>query len=157
MCNYRPISILPSLSKILERIMYNRVYDFFTTNYLFNPDQYGFRKLHSTDLALSQLYDRISGAMAGRDHVIGVFMGLSKTFDTLDHSIILSKLQHYGVRGAPCNWFRSYLSDRKQYICYESTRFGILPLKCSVPQGSILGPLLFLIYVNDISNASKCL
>ena len=94
--NYRPISILPCFSKLLEKIVHSRVDSFFSRNNLFNPDQYGFRKSHSTDAAILKLYDRVSGALVDHEHVVGVFMDLSKAFDTLDKKILLSKLQHYG-------------------------------------------------------------
>ena len=157
MSNYRPISILPSFSKILERIVYNRLYKFLTQNDSLNPDQFGFRKFHSTDLALLQLFDRVSNALADHKHVIGIFMDLSKAFDTLDHTILLYKLKHYGVRGKALDWFENYLSSRKQYTLFNSVSSNVSSIKCGVPQGSILGPLLFLIYVNDISNVSPIL
>ena len=87
---------------------------FFTCNNLFTSDQYVFRKSHSTDAAILKVYDRVSSALADHKHVIGMFMDLSKAFDTLDHAILLSKLQHYGVRGVALNWFSSYLSNRCQ-------------------------------------------
>ena len=117
--NYRPISILPSISKILEKIIYDRLYTFLITWELLNPNQYGFRKKnHSTDLALIRLYDKITNAMAEKKHVIGIFMDLSKAFDTLDHNILLKKLQVYGIRGiALSSWFRDYLSNRL-HVCH---------------------------------------
>ena len=155
--NYRPISILPAFSKILERIVYNRLYDFLEKHNSLNPEQYGFRRSHSTDHALLKFYDCVSSALAAREHVIGVFMDLSKAFDTLDHSILLSKLCHYGVRGVAYQWFSSYLSMRRQFTHCNSVNSDILYLKCGVPQGSILGPLLFLIYINDICDVSTIL
>ena len=153
--NYRPISILPSFSKILERIVYNRLYEFFDQHKSLNPEQYGFRRSYSTDLALLKFYDRVSSALAAREHVVGVFMDLSKAFDTLDHTILLSKLAHYGVRGIALQWFSSYLTMRRQFTHYNSVNSDVLYLKCGVPQGSILGPLLFLIYINDICDVSN--
>ena len=120
-----------------------------------NPEQYGFRRSYSTDLALLQFYDRVSSALAAREHVVGVFMDLSKAFDTLDHTILLSKLDHYGVRGIALQWFSSYLTMRRQFTHYNSVNSDVLYLKCGVPQGSILGPLLFLIYISDICDLSN--
>ena len=153
--NYRPISILPSFSKILERIVYNRLYEFFDQHKSLNPEQYGFRRSYSTDLALLKFYDRVSSALAAREHVVGVFMDLSKAFDTLDHTILLSKLAHYGVLGIALQWFSSYLTMRRQFTHYNLVNSDVLYLKCGVPQGSILGPLLFLIYINDICDVSN--
>ena len=155
--NYRPISILSSISKVLEKIVYNRLYNFLNMHNILNPNQYGFRKNHSTDLALVKIYDKITNAMANKEHVIGVFLDLSKAFDTLDHKLLLSKLCHYGIRGNALLWFRNYLADRKQYVSFNGQDSDILSVKCGVPQGSILGPLLFLLYINDITNTSPYL
>ena len=83
-------------------------------------NQYGFRKFHSTELALLQLFDRVSNALADHKHVIGVFMDLSKAFDTLDHTILIRKLEYYGLRGVAKKWFKNYLTNRKQYVCFEN-------------------------------------
>ena len=155
--NYRPISILPSISKILEKIIYNRLYSFLNIHNFFNPNQYGFRKGHSTDLALVQIFDKIANAISKKEHTIGIFLDLSKAFDTLNHNILCSKLSSYGVRGSALLWFTNYLSNRKQYVTFNGINSQSLPIKCGVPQGSILGPLLFLIYINDIINTSSIL
>ena len=123
--NYRPISILPSFSKILERIVYNRLYEFLDQHKSLNSEQYGIRRSYSTDLTLLKFYDSVSSALAAREHVVGVFMDLSKAFGTLDHTILLSKLDHYGVIIA-LQWFSSYLTMRRQFTHYNSVNSEVL-------------------------------
>ena len=113
---YRPISILPCFSKIIERIMYNRLYRFLTKHNIISEKQYGFIKKHATYMALIDLVDKISSNFDEKKNAVGVFLDLSKAFDTIDHTILINKRQCYGVRGSACNWFVSYLQNRKQYV-----------------------------------------
>ena len=152
--NYRPISLLPTISKIFEKVVHKQLYDYFADNDLFYKSQYGFRKSHSTELAALELADRISQYLDNGEIPIAIFLDLSKAFDTLDHKILLSKLEYYGIKGTALKWFESYLSNRSQYVIYDNTKSQQSPLFTGVPQGSVLGPLLFLIYMNDVSNAS---
>lgn len=108
--NYRPISILPCLSKVLERLVYNRLIKFFNDNNLLYTHQYGFREKHSTSMALTQLINNISLARDNKEVTLGVFVDLSKAFDTVNHNILLQKLSFYGLNGMPLSWFHSYLS-----------------------------------------------
>ena len=152
--NYRPISVLPSLSKILERIVYNKLLAFLNKhNILFNG-QYGFRAGISTEMALVDAVDKIYDALGKKLTTVGIFLDLSKAFDTIDHEILISKLSHYGIRGTSLSWFKSYIHSRKQFTLLNGKSSDLLDIKCGVPQGSILGPLLFILYVNDISNVS---
>ena len=152
--NYRPISILPVFSKILERLMYNRLLVFIDKHGLLYRNQFGFRTKHSTALALTVLVDKITNTFDTQDHMVGVFLDFSKAFDTVDHHILLDKLAHYGIRGLALQWITSYLTSRVQYVCFDNICSDRESIVCGVPQGSILGPLLFLLYINDISNVS---
>jgi hypothetical protein len=117
-------------------------------------NQFGFREKHSTFMALLNLVDRISGKIDNKEYSIGIFMDLSKAFDTVDHGIFLDKLELYGVRGVALKWFKSYLEHRSQFVQINNIQSSMLPITCGVPQGSILGPLLFIVYINDIIHVS---
>jgi len=155
--NYRPISILSPFSKILEKIMYTRLLSFLDKNKTLYEYQFGFRKKHSTSLAILEIVDNLLHALDNGLFTCGVFIDFSKAFDTIDHNILLSKLAHYGVRGISHDWFRSYISNRLQFVEINGIRSNLIQLITGIPQGSNLGPLLFLLYVNDIANSSQLL
>ena len=142
--NYRAISLLSSISTIFERVGY------FTSNGLLYQSQYGFRKLHSTQLAAVEFTDTISQEMDAKKIPFSIFLDLSKAFDILDHKVLLTKLHYYGIRDLTLNWFRSYLTKRSQYVDCNGVSSSVREIETGVPQGSILGPLLFIIYMNDI-------
>jgi len=158
--NYRPISVLPIFSKILEKIVYSRLESFIAKHNIFCENQFGFREKHSTYMALLNIIDQITEQLDSKAFSLGIFIDLSKAFDTIDHKILLTKLEIYGVRGIALNWFRSYLSNRTQLVEIDGNPSSLRKITCGVPQGSILGPLLFILYVNDIvrvSSIMKCI
>ena len=131
--NYRPISVLPCFSKILERIMYNRLFKYLTTNEILYKKQFGFQEGHSTEHAIMQLIDKINNSIEKNHFTQGVFIDLSKAFDTVDHYILITKLKQYGIQGNNIRWFESYLSNWKQYIAYNSKSTSFKDITFIVP------------------------
>jgi len=154
--NYRPISLLSAFSKILEKIMHRRLYSFLQRSHILVTEQFGFRSGHSTSHASTLAVNYVAEAFENKKSSLGIFLDLSKAFDTINHDILLHKLYYYGVRGVAFDWFKSYLSGRTQQVqfnnCLSST---IRSITSSVPQGSVLAPLLFIIYVNDFKSCLK--
>ena len=143
----------PSLclfSKNFEGLMYIRLTKYVTKNNILSNSQFGFKKGHSTYMALTILINKITKASDKKSHTIGLFLDFAKAFDTVNHNILLKKLPHYGIRGNVLQWIQNYLAKRKQTVIFHGTNSVLKNITCGVPQGSIMGPLLFLIYINDL-------
>ena len=149
--NYRPLSLLSCFDKILEKIIYRRLISFIEKHKILYINQYGFRKKHSTILASINLTDKIKNTIDNGNYAVGIYIDLKKAFDTVDHYILLRKLEHYGIRGKANDLIQNYLSDRYQYTTVNNCSSSLNRIKTGVPQGSVLGPLLFLLYINDVA------
>ena len=149
--NYRPISVLPLVSKIIEKSIHFQIEDYLNKKKLIYMYQSGFRTNHSTDLCLAQLIDFVATGMDKQMHTGMILVDLQKAFDTLDHGVLLEKMKYFGFRASVIKWFESYLSNRKFLVCIDNVFSEAGTLKYGVPQGFILRPLLFLLYVNDLS------
>ena len=155
--NYRPILILPLFSKILEQLMHVRATSFLTKNNVIFDHQFGFQKNSSTGFAILDIYSKIVDSFENKKIACCVFLDFAKAFDTVDHSILIKKLEYYGFRGVVLNWFKSYLHKRTQFTKINNTLSDVGYITCGVPQGSVLGPLLFLLFINDIRHSSDIL
>ena len=133
--NYRPVSLLPCFSKILERLVFNRCVEYIDAHEILNEKQFGFRPNHSTYMAIVQLVDKVTNAVEQNETTMGIFLDLSKAFDTIDHNILLYKLEHYGFRGIVLDWFKNYLINRKQFVSFDTSESEQQNIVCGVPQG----------------------
>lgn len=155
--NYRPISVLPLFSKIVEKVINTRITTYLNKHKLISPSQYGFQRKKSTESALLSIKDKLINNIENQLYTLGVFLDFSKAFDSIKHNILLSKLPYYGIRGTSLKLLQNYLSGRSQYVVINNATSNSELIKFGVPQGSILGPTLFLLYINDMVSIPQTL
>ena len=148
--NYRPISLLSNIDTILERLMYNRLYNFLEKKEIIFSLQFGFHQKYPTSYALIHLTDKIRHEIDKGNYTCGIFVDFQKAFHTVDHHRLMKKLDYYGVRGISNKWFATYLSTRKQFVSINGYKSNLADLKCGVPQGSTLGDLFCFLFTLTI-------
>ena len=151
--NYRPISLLSVYSKIIEKCVANRLTDFFEKSSIISKAQYGFLKNRNTTDALLDYVNFIYKSLNDRKHAVSVFVDMKKAFDVVDHNILLKKMEIYGIRGIALSWFRNYLAERYQFVRIGDCFSEVRPIITGVPQGSVLGPLFFILFINDFPSS----